>query len=262
MEAHASTFHRLSKQDEDDIYALVESRIQISDSDSLAIRYEKSCRRLDYTQFKVEITPVYSGRPRAKGPMRLCYEHIPQLLDTVGLTYMDVFSAIAKNPDGERIKPRWSSEEETRFCAICDQLASAQRRLIGNLIRSLLPESFDYLQGQDASPIQRIAKVNRIRSYCENETARKTAALGVDKQYSRRNVQYSYNAIEFSLLPFMAEHFDISLHWLLGLDEKHCVLAGSGETELIMAQFCFLPEERKHIVMKAVEAAIQTRGAL
>lgn len=259
---NTENLHRLSKSDEDAIYALVEKRIKSQPGDNATERKDKERRQEALEQFRIKITPVYRGSPRAKGPLRLCYEHIPQLLEISGLTYLDIFKAIAKDPNGNPYTPRWATDDETQMCSYCDLLSTEQRIMAKELIRALLPDTFESLDEQHFSPVQKIAKANYMRTYCSNETARQAVELGVVKQYRRRNIPYSYNAIEFSLLPFMAENFDISLHWLLDLDEKHCVFAANGETESLMTLFCFLPDERKILVLKAVETALMTGGAL
>ncbi len=40
----------------------------------------------------------------------------------------------------------------------------------------------------------------------------------------------------------------------------HTVLATNGETETIMDLFCFLPEERKIMILQAVQTAIEKGG--
>lgn len=254
--------HRLSRADEDSIYALVLLKITETPNDNLATRKDKEIRRNQFAMFRKKITPIYRGTPRAKGPMRLCYEHIPELLDISGLSYLDVFNAIAKDQSGNPIEPKWSSETEDQMCSYCDMLSKAQRASIKDLIRSFLPSTFEDLDKQELSAVQKIVNANNMRTYCSNETSRQVEELGIVKQYRRRNVPYSHNAIEFNLLPYMAEQFDVSIHWLLGLDESRCVFASNGDTETIMTLFCFLPDERKSVVLKAVETAIANGGIL
>ena len=64
------------------------------------------------------------------------------------------------------------------------------------------------------------------------------------------------------MIPYMSINFDVSPHWLLGLDESRTVLAGNGETEIIMDMFCFLPEERKQMILQAVQTAVEKGGAV
>ena len=257
-----SSLHRLSKVDEDSIYYLVKKQIRINPEDNTSARRDKERRQEAFEQFQKQITPVYKGSPRKDGPMRLCYEHIPDLLEISGLTYLDIFRAIAKDLDGNKIKPGWATAEEEKMCVCCDMLSSEQCEKVKELVKALLPDDFEYTGMQDLSPLQKIVKANGMHAYCGNETARQVTELGIEKQYRRRNIPYSFNAIEFNLLPFFSQSFDVSLHWLLGLNEKTCVLADNGETEIIMTLFCFLPEERKSIILKAVETAMATGGVL
>ena len=165
-------------------------------------------------------------------------------------------------PDGEYEEPRWASEVETNMCSYCDLLSSDNRKQVLALIRSMLPDVFEDPELDAETPLKKIMKANSVRSYCSVETARQISELGVDKQYRRRNIVYSYNALELNILPYIAVNFDVSLHWLLGLDESVTVLAGSGETESIMKLFCFLPDDRKNIVYNAVAFAVNEGGAL
>ena len=80
----------------------------------------------------------------------------------------------------------------------------------------------------------------------------KTKEMGVSEGYYLRFIQFRFNAIGLSLLAYVAAASDISLHWLLGLDESMTLLAKNGRTETIMAYFCLLPDDRKNIVMEAV----------
>ena len=66
---------------------------------------------------------------------------------------------------------------------------------------------------------------------------------------------YNYNALQLHLLPYIAKRCDVSPHWLLGLGETATVLAETTGAELIMDLFCFLPEERKEIVLTSIDTA-------
>lgn len=254
--------HRLSGTDEKSIYELIDQRLEISTKDTAAVRRDKERKQNDYAQFLSEIMGVPKEKLRDRKLKRLCYEHLPELTKITGVTYKDIFREISRNPDGEYEEPRWASEVETNMCSYCDLLSSDNRKQVLSLIRSMLPDVFEDPELDAETPLKKIMKANSVRSYCSVETARQISELGVDKQYRRRNIVYSYNALELNILPYIAVNFDVSLHWLLGLDESVTVLAGNGETESIMKLFCFLPEERKNIVYNAVAFAVNEGGAL
>ncbi len=254
--------HRLSSGDEKSIFDLIEQRLEIVPRDTAVIKKEKEKRQRDYEEFLSEIMNIPKERLRDRKLKRLCYEHLPELTKITGVTYLDIFRAISRNPEGEFEEPRWASEVETSMCSYCDLLSSDNRKQVLKLIKSMLPDVFEDPELDAETPLKKIMKANSVRSYCSVETARQISELGVDKQYRRRNIVYSYNALELNILPYIAVNFDVSLHWLLGLDESVTVLAGNGETESIMKLFCFLPEERKNIVYNAVAFAVNEGGAL
>ena len=229
--------HRLSGTDEKSIYELIDQRLEISTKDTAAVRRDKERKQNDYAQFLSEIMGVPKEKLRDRKLKRLCYEHLPELTKITGVTYKDIFREIS-------------------------MLSSDNRKQVLALIRSMLPDVFEDPELDAETPLKKIMKANSVRSYCSVETARQISELGVDKQYRRRNIVYSYNALELNILPYIAVNFDVSLHWLLGLDESVTVLAGNGETESIMKLFCFLPEERKNIVYNAVAFAVNEGGAL
>ena len=255
-----TALHRISKEDEDIIYQLIKNKLRVSSGDNASVKKAKEKRQADFDAFLVRITPLNREKPRAKGPRRLCYEHIDDIVDITGISYLDLLKALSKDPDGKRIEPQWASEVEASMCSYCDLLSPEQQDMVLTLIRRILAPAFESEELNSMSSILRLAKANSIRSYCTNEMNRQTKDLGVNDIYRRRYLPYSYNALELNMVSYMAASFDVSPHWLMGLDESKTVLAQSGKTEKIMDLFCFLPEERKVSLLRAMEVAIDKGG--
>ena len=259
-ETEQTVFHRISKEDEEIIYRLILNKLRVSSGDNSATKKEKEKRKLNFDSFLTRITPLNRDKPRKKGPRRLCYEHIDEIVEITGVSYLELLKALSKDPDGKRIEPQWASETEASMCSYCDLLNSGQQDKVLELIRRVLAPAFESEELNSMSSILRLSKANSIRSYCTNEMTRQTRDLGVNDIYRRRYLPYSFNALELNMVSFMAVNFDVSPHWLLGLDESKTVLAKSGKTEKIMDLFCFLPEERKASLLRAVEVAINKGG--
>lgn len=256
-----TSLHRVSKEDEELIYHMIDSELSVAPNDNAQTRRDKERKREAFEAFKLKITPLLNDRPSPKGPKRLCYENLPELLDITGLNYLDLLKYVSKNPDGVVIKPRWASEVEAAMCSYCDMLSPDRREKVLALIRRILAPVFENSDFESMTPTLRLFKANAIRSYCIAETKRQTKELGVYDIYRRRLVPYSFNAVELNMVSFMSISFDVSPHWLLGLDESQTVLAANGETETIMDLFCFLPEGRKQMILQAVQTAIEKGGA-
>ena len=130
------------------------------------------------------------------------------------------------------------------------------------MVRRILAPSFQSKEFERMSPLVRLTKANSLRNNSAAETIRQSMDLGVKKIYIRRYHPTGYNAVNLSLISYFAINFDASLHWLLGLDNTHTVLAASGKTEEIMDLFCFLPEDRKQMLCLAVQTAMQKGGII
>jgi hypothetical protein len=255
-----TSLHRVSKEDEDLIYNLVDSELSAAPNDNAQTRKDKEHRREEFKAFKLRMA-LSNDKPRPEGPKRLCYENLPELLEITGLSYLDILKCVSKKPSGDAVKPQWASEAEAAMCSYCDMLSPDRREKVLALIRRILAPVFENSDFESMTPTLRLFKANAIRSYCIAETKRQTKELGVYDIYRRRFVPYSFNAVELNMVSYLSISFDVSPHWLLGLDETHTVLATNGETETIMDLFCFLPEGRKQMILQAVQTAIEKGGA-
>ena len=255
------SYHRLSKEDEQEIYNLIDSRLRAGSGDNAQARKDKENRRKALDEFKLNVLRM-NDKPRAGGAKRLCYEHLPELLDIAGLDYLDILKCTSKDPENHYVEPQWASEVETAMCSCCDILSHSQRMQVLALINRILADVFKSSEYKSMTPLLRLSKANSIRTYCSAEMRRQTKELGVFDIYLRRHGQFSFNALELSMIPYMSMSFDVSPHWLLGLDESRTVLARDGETETIMDLFCFLPEERKQMILQAVQTAVEKGGAV
>lgn len=255
------SYHRISKEDEQMIYNMIDGMLETNPGDNAQTRKEKERKRKDLEAFKLKITPHQNDKPRNAGPKRLCYENLSELLSITGLSYLDLLKCVSKDTEGGYVEPQWSSEVETAMCSCCDILSRQQRKAVLALIQRILPDVFENSEFESMTPILRLSKANSIRTYCSAEMRRQTKELGVYDIYRRRYTPFSFNAVELNMISFMSKSFDVSPHWLLGLDESQTVLAMNGDTERIMDLFCFLPEERKQMILQAVQTAVEKGGA-
>lgn len=268
-ENDAVVYHRLLKEDEDKIYAFIRSRSEAADRKAGNSRQTKSLRDFEESLMKTSGDHL---RPNIRGQKRLCYEHIPTLLDIAKTSYLELINEISVDPEGNRIEAGWATEQEARMCALCDLLAEKDRDYILDLVRELASEevrklnlenrklpSYEEIVHESRSltapelqPIDKISIAGFLRSFGERGNEARTKEMGVSESYSNRFRKFRFNVIGLSLLAYAAIESDISLHWLLGLDESTALLAKNGRTETIMAYFCLLPDDRKNIVMEAI----------
>lgn len=265
----ATVYHRLLKEDEDKIYAFIRAKAEAVD------KSEKNCAQVTaLKEFEESLLKTSGNNPRTKekGQKRLCFEHIPVLLNIAHASYLELLNEISKDPDGNRIKAGWATEQETRMCALCDMLTEDSRNHVLDTIRELASDEVRKLNlenrnldkyeeiiqikrtvtADELQPVDKVAVVSFLRSFGSHDVSAKTKEMGVSESYYLRFIQFRFNAIGLSLLAYVAKASDISLHWLLGLDESTTLLAKNGRTETIMAYFCLLPDDRKNIAMEAV----------
>jgi len=253
--------HRLSRRNEDIIIKLVQRAIMPDPKDTQDQRSLKESYQKHYAAFVQNNALIHSKRSHDSPPnmRRLCYEHLPALVTATGITYRDIFEAVSLTPAGAYQPPGWSTEAETQMCACCDLLTSDDKQNIYNLIKSLLCPKFLDIPAELA-PVERLMRAVNLRAYSTWSAKNQARCLDLLPQYMQSRGKYKYNTIDFSLLPFVAVQYDVSLHWLLGLSSDYPVLAASGDTEMIMDMFCFLPTESKNIVTKAVDLFLTRRA--
>ena len=230
----ATVYHRLLKEDEDKIYAFIRAKAEAVD------KSEKNCAQVTaLKEFEESLLKTSGNHPRTKekGQKRLCFEHIPVLLNIAHASYLELLNEISKDPDGNRIKAGWATEQEARMCALCDMLTENGRNRVLDTVRELASEEVRKLnlENRNLDKYEEIIQIKRTVTADELQP-----------------VQFRFNVIGLSLLAYVAKASDISLHWLLGLDESTTLLAKNGRTETIMAYFCLLPDDRKNIAMEAV----------
>lgn len=265
----STVYHRLQKEDEDKIYAFVRSKAEAIDK-----REKNSARMTALNEFEESLMKTSGNhqRPKTKGQKRLCFEHVPVLLNIAKASYLELLNEISKDPEGNRIKAGWATEQEARMCALCDMLTDDGRNHVLDTVRELASDEVRKLNlensdlekyeeiiqikrtvtADELQPIDKVAVASFLRSFGSNDVSAKTKEMGVLENYYLRFIQFRFNVIGLSLLAHVAMASDISLHWLLGLDESTTLLAKNGRTETIMAYYCLLPDDRKNIVMEAV----------
>ena len=251
---------RISKTNEQQIYQLINSKLSPAPGDNAQARKEKDRMRRELEAFMQNRTTVLNNKGRSHGPKRLCYEDLPDLLKISGLSYLDLLKFVSRDPDGAYVEPKWATDTEAVMCSYCDILSPDRQEKVLEMVRRILAPGFQSDEFESMSPLVRLTKAHYLRNNYIGEMKRQIKDLGVNKIYIRRYQPYSYNAVDLSLISYFALNFDASPHWLLGLDESHTVLAGSGMTEKIMDLFCFLPEDRKQMLCQAVQTAIEKGG--
>ena len=100
----ATVYHRLLKEDEDKIYAFIRAKAEAVD------KSEKNCAQVTaLKEFEESLLKTSGNHPRTKekGQKRLCFEHIPVLLNIAHASYLELLNEISKDPDGNRIKAGW-----------------------------------------------------------------------------------------------------------------------------------------------------------
>ena len=253
---------RISKTNEQQIYQLINSTLSPAPGDNAQARKEKDRMRKELEAFMQNRTTVLNNKGRSHGPKRLCYEDLPDLLKISGLSYLDLLKFVSRDPDGAYVEPKWATDTEAVMCSYCDILSPDRQEKVLEMVRRILAPSFQNKEFERMSPLVRLTKANSLRNNSAAETIRQSMDLGVKKIYIRRYHPTGYNAVNLSLISYFAINFDASLHWLLGLDNTHTVLAASGKTEEIMDLFCFLPEDRKQMLCLAVQTAMQKGGII
>ena len=247
--------HRISKEDEAAIYRVIDAKLRTTADETKAVRTDKARRKAALEGFLREITSLAHVKSDCKGPRRLCYEDLTALLRIAGISYRELFEHISCDPDGNAVAPGWATESEAKMCAYCDMLSPEQQETLLALVRRLLAPAF-FSGMESLSPINRLTQAGDLRgANCIGEQRSKMRSLGVESVYLRRRMPYNYNALQLHLLPYIAKGCDVSPHWLLGLGETATVLAETTGAELIMDLFCFLPEERKEIVLTSIDTA-------
>ena len=254
--------HRISKKDTQQIYDLIDSKLSAAPGDNAQTRKEKERMRKEVWVFRQNLTPIQNDKPGPNGPRRLCYEDLPELLRISGLSYLDLLKYVSRDPDGEYVEPRWATDTEAVMCSYCDILSPDRQEKVHEMICRILAPGFQSDEFESMPPILRLTKANYLRNNYIGEMKKQSEDLGVKNIYMRRLNPSSYNTVELNLISYFAVSFDVSLHWLLGLDESQTVLAASGKTEEIMDLFCFLPEDRKKMLCQAVQTAIEKGGAV
>lgn len=262
MPEEKQVLHRISKIDEDAIRNLIERKLQPALRASASARKECELRQNEYTEYMLENSLLSQTKTRTSSKNRLCYEHLPRLVDITGVTYLDILKEISVNAEGDAIQPRWPLEVEGKMCAFCEIMTDAQRLSTLSLIRRIIAPVYANDEVGGDSSILRLYNATTLRTSCTAEMIRQAAQMGVHDVFGRRYVAYNYNALELNMVAYLAICFDVSPHWLMKLDERYPVLASSGEVETIMDLFCFLPNERKEMVVRAAETAVNAGGAI
>ena len=254
--------HRISKSDEEIIYSIIIKRLSISPNDTEITKKDKIKRQADFDAYKEKITPRGRKKAGTSDPRRLCYEDLDEIISITDISYLELLQALSRDPKNNCIPVTWPSETEASMCSCCDIMTSTQRKNILALVRRVLSPRFEADDDRKDSPISRLYRENSIRIYSLHAMKKQVTNYEINDIYRRRLLAYNYNAVELSKIIYVCNSFDVSPHWLLALGDSQTILASNGETEMIMELFCFLPDERKEIILEAAELLVTEGGSL
>lgn len=249
-------FRRINKPDEEKLYAVVNASMIIRDTDSDAEKLQKQKMQERVEAFQAKYARVPASKNGAVEPKRLAYETIPEFLKAAGLSYKDLLE-ITNGNGTERAQLTWPSKIEKNMCSACDALPAAIRKKVYDIVLDTLPAPMHEILFSKDTTGQKVFDAAVARKNENGEVWNK-----IKDDIFLRNI-YVYRdepGRSCDMLPFgkystMARDFDVSYHWLLGLDEKACVMARNGMTELIMDAFCLLPDEWKQRIYAGVKQA-------
>lgn len=251
---------RITKVDEDRLQKEISAMITVQDSDPSAVIQKKKRRAEKIDEFQRKYAKVTQVKGAYKGPKRLTYDNLEEYLNVAGFTYRDLLE-ITNGEDGERAKLAWKTKVEKNMCSVCDSMTEEQRKKVLEIVSEALPDPlYELFCSKESSGIKLFAYAEK-RMTANYEIWHK---IKDDKILSTAFVYRTHAGRSCADLPFskfsdVVDLFGISYHWLLGLDEKTCVLAKHGTTEMIMDAFCLLPDRWKEIIYAGANEALRNR---
>lgn len=182
-----------------------------------------------------------TGTFEKKSRRRISYlgwEDIPEYCCVTGLDFREIL----RLTNIEEVA--WAKDIEREMALVCDAASDKTRKMILGLCLAVLPVKLREIWCKDDYVTKRAVEASLIREEKRYET---WANLKDSTTYRKSPKQIGENRIPLRLrdVAFYASSFDVSPHWLLGLDESTCILAKNGQTEMIMDVFCLLPEAEK-----------------
>lgn len=250
---------RISKYDEEKLYFVVNSSLEIADGDSQDEIARKERKAAKLKAFQEKYAKITQSKTAQKEPKRLTYETIPEFLKVTGLSYKDLLE-ITNAELGQRIQLSWPSKIERNMCSVCDSLPEHIRAKILDIVLSTLPAPMHgILHSTDTTGNKAFdAAEARTNEYDEIWSKIKGDVVLTNIYIYRTEPSRSCDLLPYYKFSTVASLFDVSYHWLLGLDDKTCILAKHGDTEMIMDAFCMLPDSWKQRIYAGVKEYADT----
>lgn len=193
---------------------------------------------------------------------RLTLGELPGLLKATNYTYKDLFEIVTAEKAPGRSPIEWYSEDAKRFAQICDARSEKERQFILKTVTSLVPKPLREMNAEEDQPLSRAVRVMLARqvnmgdSFAEIKKSKDDPNLFY-RLYKRndnspKNRNYKFGSL--SEFYDFAKIGQLSLHYVMGMDETQLILAKNGTTELIMDAFCLLPTRLQHAIADGLAA--------
>ena len=247
--------HRIAKADEEKVWAevdrILEEKPDMTEFQKLELKYKSE---------KVQsFRKKFSKRRRVKNPTtiqvhRLYWENLPELMQIVGINYKRLLEIVTTDEDGNSYPIKWPTFELQLLCFICDKILTAnERRALLDLVKASAPMWIRELVESDRAPLNKLFDYTKIVEELRGESRLKAKQAGLEKEYIAKTAKNKETILAHSQIPLLAELFEVSVHYLLGLDENTTVLAENGTTEMIIDYYCLLERNQRDALRAALE---------
>lgn len=250
---------KLNRKDAARLNKYVDIVTKVSESDSEEVIADKRRKAQDMlrikTRYLVSLDFYNNGRRASDVPP--C-RAVPEILNALGIGYRELIDITASELSDELTpeaaleqltskKLGWACELDAAMCKVCDSLDDFDRRGLYENMAFSVPEMFwgiFFNPAEDKDKLSAIVDNDRRNGMpIFTELCKDTVMNNLLKK--RGLSDWGNYSLSFGKYPLVVKVTGASPHWLLGLDENHCVLAESGVTELIMDVFCLLDESWK-----------------
>ena len=249
--------HRIAKADEEKVWAEVDRILEETPDMTELQKRELKYKRDKVQSFKKKFSKRVSERVKNPSTIqvhRLYWENLPELMKIVGINYRRLLEVVATDEDGNSYPIKWPNEELELLCYICDKILDADaRRALLDLVKSSAPMWIRELVESDRAPLNKLFDYTKIVEELRGETRLIAKQAGLEKEYIAKTAKNKETILAHSQIPLLADHFDVSVHYLLGLDENTTVLAENGTTEMIIDYYRLLEQNQRNALLTALE---------
>ena len=249
--------HRIAKADEEKVWDEVNQILEGTPNMTELQKRELKYKRDKVQEFKMKYAKRISERlknPTTIQMHRLYWENLPDLMKIVGINYRRLLEVVATDEDGNSYPIKWPSPDLELLCFICDKILDADaRRILLDLVKSSAPMWIRELVESDRAPLNKLFDYTKIVEELRGETRLIAKQAGLEKEYIAKTAKNKETILAHSQIPLLADHFDVSVHYLLGLDENTTVLAENGTTEMIIDYYRLLEQNQRNALLTALE---------